>query len=244
MARKKRNPIKIVVSVVFLAIVATMILVAKMQSGGKGGGMPGRGGRGGGAGQTVFSVKTMKAEVSVLHDYVATNGEVEAQSSIEVFPDMGGKIRNVYVSLGSPVKKGSVIARVDAPITLHEASMYKGKMDTYGTEDFLQEGNIVAWEIISRHNFKGGKFSTYFTAAVRNHLIRIFRDYNLKNLVCIDESEDYYGNIIRILVESDYAKEYRKKKAEQNKRWYVCQGYALHARFYRRGGYAVGFRCY
>ena len=107
-----------------------------------------------------------------------------------------------------------------APITLHEASMYKGKMDTYGTEDFLQEGNIVAWEIISRHNFKGGKFSTYFTAAVRNHLIRIFRDYNLKNLVCIDESEDYYGNIIRILVESDYAKEYRKKKAEQNKRWY------------------------
>ena len=107
-----------------------------------------------------------------------------------------------------------------APITLHEAAMYKGKMDTYGTEDFLQEGNIVAWEIISRHNFKGGKFSTYFTAAVRNHLIRIFRDYNLKNLVCIDESEDYYGNIIRILVESDYAKEYRKKKAEQNKRWY------------------------
>lgn len=37
-----------------------------------------------------------------------------------------------------------------APITLHEAEMYRGKMDTYSTEDFLQEGNIVAWEIISR----------------------------------------------------------------------------------------------
>ena len=107
-----------------------------------------------------------------------------------------------------------------APITLHEAEMYRGKMDTYGTEDFLQEGNIVVWEIISRGNFKGGKFSTYFGAAIRNRLIRIWRDYNLKNLVCIGESEDCRGNITRILVESDYAKEYRIKKAEQNKRWY------------------------
>jgi hypothetical protein len=107
-----------------------------------------------------------------------------------------------------------------APITLHEAEMYRGKMDTYGTEDFLQEGNIVAWEIISRGNFKGRKFSTCFAGAIRNRLIRIWRDYNLKNLVCVGESEDCRGNITRILVESDYAKEYRQKKAEQQKRWY------------------------
>ena len=106
------------------------------------------------------------------------------------------------------------------PITLHEAEMYRGKMDTYSTEDFLQEGNIVAWEIISRGNFKGGKFSTYFGGAIRKRLIRIWRDYNLKNLVCIGESEDCRGNVTRILVESDYAKEYRVKKAEQQKRWY------------------------
>ncbi|MBQ8094667.1 MAG: hypothetical protein IJ242_14005 [Clostridia bacterium] len=107
-----------------------------------------------------------------------------------------------------------------APITLHEVEMYRGNMDTYGTEDFLQEGNIVAWEIISRGNFKGGKFSTYFGAAIRNRLIRIWRDYNLKNLVCIGESEDCRGNVTRIMVESEYAKEYRIKKAAQQKRWY------------------------
>ena len=107
-----------------------------------------------------------------------------------------------------------------APITLHEAEMYRGKMDTYGTEDFLQKGNIVIWEIISRGNFKGEKFSTYFGGAIHKHLIRIWRDYNLKNLVCIGETEDCRGNITRILVESDYAKEYRVKKAEQQKRWY------------------------
>lgn len=107
-----------------------------------------------------------------------------------------------------------------APITLHEAEMYRSKMDTYSTEDFLQEGRIVAWEIISRGNFKGGKFSTYFKGAIRNRLIRVWRDYNMKNLVCISEQEDYHGNITRILVESDYAIQYREKKAAQQKRWY------------------------
>ena len=109
-----------------------------------------------------------------------------------------------------------------APITLHEAEMYRGKMDTYSTEDFLQEGNIVAWEIVSRRNYKqgSGKFSTYFGGAVRKRFIRLWRDYTLKNPVCIGENEDCRGNITRIYVESDYAKEYRVKKAAQQKRWY------------------------
>ncbi len=104
-------------------------------------------------------------------------------------------------------------------IILHEAKMYIGKMDTYDIDDFLQEGRIVAWEIISRGNFKGGKFSTYFGAAIRYRLCNIYRKYNLKNLICIEETEDYYGNIIRTLVESDYAKESRRKNAERQKRW-------------------------
>lgn len=64
-------------------------------------------------GSTVFSVKTAVLEKTVLHDYVATNGEVEAQSSIEVFPDIGGRVVSVEVQLGSPVKKGEVIAYID-----------------------------------------------------------------------------------------------------------------------------------
>ena len=42
----------------------------------------------------------------------------------------------------------------------------------------------------------------------------------MKNMICIGEREDYSGNVSRIMVESDDAKEYRQKKAEQNKRWY------------------------
>ena len=108
------------------------------------------------------------------------------------------------------------------PITLHEAAMYQRKMETYDTEDFIQEGNIVAWEIISRGNYspEHGRFAVYFGAAIRKRLIRIWRDYTLKNMICIGEHEDYNGNVSRILVESDYAKEYRAKKAAQQKRWY------------------------
>jgi hypothetical protein len=106
------------------------------------------------------------------------------------------------------------------PVMLHEIEMYRNKMDTYGVDDLIQECRIVAWEIISRRSFKGGTFSSYYGAAIRNHLIRIFRDYNLKNLVCIGESEDCRGNITRILVESDYAKEYREKQRQRNKAWY------------------------
>lgn len=59
------------------------------------------------------SVKTVIAENSVLHDYVVTNGEIETQKSIEVFPSIGGKVVEMKVSLGSPVKTGDVIAYVD-----------------------------------------------------------------------------------------------------------------------------------
>ena len=108
------------------------------------------------------------------------------------------------------------------PVILHEAAMYIGKMETYALEDLVQECRITCWEVVSRGNWseEKGKFSTYFGGAIRNKLIRLFRDYNLKNLVCIGEQEDCRGNITRILVESDYAKEYRRKKAEQQKRWY------------------------
>ena len=106
------------------------------------------------------------------------------------------------------------------PVILHEARMYIGTMDTYGVDDLIQEGWIVAWEIISRGSYKSGsKFSTYFGAAVRYRFCRIFRDFNLRNLVCVREEEDLHGNGIRTLVESEYAKEYRKKKAAQQKRW-------------------------
>lgn len=107
-----------------------------------------------------------------------------------------------------------------APITLHEAEMYRGKMVTYGTEDFLQEGMIIAWSIIAKGNFKSGNFASYFSTAVKRRLVNIYRDYTLKNLICISEQEDCRGNITKTMVEADYARTYREKHRAQCKAWY------------------------
>ncbi|WP_149554012.1 efflux RND transporter periplasmic adaptor subunit [Treponema pectinovorum] len=62
---------------------------------------------------SVVSVKTSVVEIQTLHGYVKTNGEVESQNSVSVFPDMGGKVISTNVLLGSSVKKNEVIAYVD-----------------------------------------------------------------------------------------------------------------------------------
>ena len=107
-----------------------------------------------------------------------------------------------------------------APITLHEAEMYRGRMDCYDTDDFLQLGNILAWEIISKGSFKRGKFASYYSSAIRKRLVNTYRDYTLKNLICIGEHEDCYCNLTRTMAVADYAVAYREKHRAQCKAWY------------------------
>lgn len=73
----------------------------------------GRGGWGGMQQQSVTSVRTQVAVKTALQDYVLTTGEIEAQASVDVYPEIGGKITEVYVELGSKVKQGDLIAKID-----------------------------------------------------------------------------------------------------------------------------------
>ena len=106
------------------------------------------------------------------------------------------------------------------PITLHEAQMYIGRMDTYDREDFVQVGMVTAWEIISKGCFRCGNFDAYYCAAVRKKFINIWRDYTLKNPVYIGEMVDCKGNATRILGPSEYGTAYREKHREECRRWY------------------------
>lgn len=101
--------------IVAFVILITVAAVAVINSKGKkssamvgGQGDPRRNGQRG-----AVTVRSEVAEVKTLNDYVITNGEVESQSAIDVFPSMSGKIAEIHVMLGSHVKKGEVIARVD-----------------------------------------------------------------------------------------------------------------------------------
>lgn len=90
-----------------VAVVAGVVISKKA-----GGNAPGGKGKGRG-GSTVFSVKTETVKKETLHGYVIANGEIESQNSVNVFPDVGGKIMETNVMLGSTVRRGDVIAYVD-----------------------------------------------------------------------------------------------------------------------------------
>ncbi len=127
-SKKKGLTILIIGIVLVVTIICIMLINGTKSAGAAGGpgGMPGggKGGPGGAGGPggmggfgsasaSVTSVRTVKAELTDLNDFVTTNGEVETQSSIEVFPSIGGKVVEVTVSLGSQVKAGDVIAYID-----------------------------------------------------------------------------------------------------------------------------------
>lgn len=111
---KKTKITTIIITAVLLVTVGAVVVINLTKNSGAAGGMPGKGGRRGGfGGNTIFTVRSVEAKVSTLTDYVITNGEVESQSAVEVFPSMSGKVQQINVLLGSHVKKGDVIAKID-----------------------------------------------------------------------------------------------------------------------------------
>ncbi len=108
------------------------------------------------------------------------------------------------------------------PIIFGEAQMYRSQIIDFDTNDFLQEGYILVWKVISSGGFKGGKFANYYISAIRRRYISLYRSYTLKNAIRISESEDLYnyGYQVCTLVESDYVRQYREKHREQCKAWY------------------------
>ena len=109
------------------------------------------------------------------------------------------------------------------PITVREAKVYIGKMVTYDLDDFIQEGMLVAWTIISRENFKKGNFASYYATAIRFRLRNIYRDYCLKNPIVLAESADEKGEGYNkaILAEAAFAEAYREKHRRQCRESYA-----------------------
>lgn len=112
---QKNSFLAAVVGLAAIVAVGGTFLYTKIFAGeGDAKGPGGRGGRGGrGGGDTVVSVRTMDLAVTTLHGYISTNGDIESQNQVAVYPDIGGKIVSSNVLLGSSVRKGQVLAYVD-----------------------------------------------------------------------------------------------------------------------------------
>jgi multidrug efflux pump subunit AcrA (membrane-fusion protein) len=105
-----------IIVIVLLAVTAAGVFLINFSSKKKKEAAAGPGGAaawGGRGQQTATAVRTTVAKNQTITDFVLTNGEIETQKSIEVFPSIGGKVVDMKVSLGSPVKAGDVIAYID-----------------------------------------------------------------------------------------------------------------------------------
>lgn len=110
---EKKTKVSVIIIAAAVGVTAVLFAVINATKGdGAQGGMPGKGGRWGG-GNTTFTVRSAEAVTATLTNYVITNGEVESQSAVEVFPSMSGKVQQINVLLGSHVKKGDIIAKID-----------------------------------------------------------------------------------------------------------------------------------
>ncbi|MBQ4378172.1 MAG: efflux RND transporter periplasmic adaptor subunit [Treponema sp.] len=106
----RKSHIVMICAVFAAAAVISFVFISKKTEGSEGpGGKKGRG-RGG---NTVFTVKTQVVQKETLHGYVIANGEIESQNSVNVYPDISGKVMETNVMLGSTVRRGDIIAYID-----------------------------------------------------------------------------------------------------------------------------------
>lgn len=98
---KNKKLLLIVIAVVFIAVATTANRGKKMKIDDA---------------SAVFSIRTSVAECRDLHVYIETNGNIEPVRSVDVYPDMGGKLVQMSISLGSRVKRGQILGYIDPSI--------------------------------------------------------------------------------------------------------------------------------
>jgi membrane fusion protein, multidrug efflux system len=63
--------------------------------------------------ETVFAVNVTRSVEGQIFDYLEVNGDIVAESSVDVFADTSGKLLRLNVGIGDYVRKEQVIAQVD-----------------------------------------------------------------------------------------------------------------------------------
>jgi len=63
--------------------------------------------------ESAYSVKVAEAKRATLASYIDQSGDVVAETSVDVYPDIGGRIASLAVEIGDRVRKGDVIAQID-----------------------------------------------------------------------------------------------------------------------------------
>jgi len=112
MKKRTKTVVTIVLAVIVVALVAVPMILKKPGSAANTGAPPGAPGVP--AADTVYSVKTQDLATGSLRDYLELSGDVITETNVDIFPDTGGKLAELFVHVGDHVVKGkTILATVD-----------------------------------------------------------------------------------------------------------------------------------
>lgn len=117
--------------------------------------------------ETIFAVTTTKSVKGEINNYIELNGEIKTRVEIDVYPDVMGKLVKLYVSVGSYVEKGDVIAEVDPsrPGMTYELSPVRATISGTITSIPFQIGATVSQQtsIVKIGNLSDIKIVSYIS---------------------------------------------------------------------------------
>jgi len=111
--------------------------------------------------EKVVNVNVKKLETSIFYHFVEIQGVVDGDQNVSVSPQMAGVVTNVYVKEGSNVKKGQILATLDAQVLKQTMEEAKTQLDL-ATIMFDKQKNLWDKKIGSEVQFlqaKNGKES-------------------------------------------------------------------------------------
>ncbi|MEI6274622.1 MAG: efflux RND transporter periplasmic adaptor subunit [Prolixibacteraceae bacterium] len=79
--------------------------------------------------EKAVTVKVKKLETTPFNHFVEIQGIVDADQNVSVSPQMAGVVTNVYVREGSQVKKGDILATLDAQVLKQSVDEVKTQLD-------------------------------------------------------------------------------------------------------------------
>jgi len=96
--------------------------------------------------EMVYSVLVEKLKNESMENYLMFNGDVIAETSVDLFPDTAGKLTRLYVSLGSYIRKGQIIAEIDPslPGQVYVASPVRSTISGTITDLPFQVGSTIS----------------------------------------------------------------------------------------------------
>ncbi len=106
--------------------------------------------------EKAIPINVKKMETTTFHHFVEIQGVVDGDQNVSVSPQIAGVVTNVYVREGSQVKKGDVLATLDAQVLKQSVEEIKTQLDM-ATIIFDKQKNLWDKKIGSEVQFLQAK---------------------------------------------------------------------------------------